>query len=79
MVTVADNRLAEAIDVVARWALASALDFSLSHEETPNTGGVDRVAILARARAITDCPAFDEYEAAYEYLTARADNTEATP
>jgi len=74
----ADNRVTEAVDVVARWALWSALDYAIDHEESPNTGGVDRVAIIARAQAIADCPSADEYEAAYEYLTSRVDNPEAT-
>ena len=68
----ADNRVTEAVDVVARWAL------SLSWEDFPEIGEHDWDAIAARAAAIVDCPSVDEYEAAYEFLAARADGGEAT-
>jgi len=75
----ADNRPAEAVDVVARWAVACLVDDSLEWEDYPDIGEGDFDDVRARANVIADCPSFDEYRAAYEFLVARVDNTEATP
>ena len=69
MATVADNRPAEAVDVVARYTLAFALD----RGDFPDLNDSDFKAIQVQAARYVACPSVDEYEAAYDYLTARAD------
>jgi len=70
----ADNRHAEAVDVVARYQLAFALD----RGDFPDLNDSDFKALRVQAALIVDCPSVDEYEAAYEFLAARADGGEAT-
>jgi len=69
---VADNRVAEAIDVVARWHLSGCTDDRLGRDEFPGILNADWVSIINRAAAIADSPSNVEYEAAYDFLTARA-------
>lgn len=74
----ADNRVSEAVDVVARWAIDLLLNDSLNWEDFPDIGEHDFEVVRKRAEVIADCPSLDEYRAAYEYLASRADG-EATP
>jgi len=78
VVTVADNRLAEAIDVVARWALATFADDGIDWQDYPEIGEGDFAAVTVQAALIVTRPSVDEYEAAYDFLAARAVAWEAT-
>ena len=77
MVTVADNRLAEAIDVVARWIIAFQA-LNVEWGDYPEIGEHDWGTVIDRLDELADSPGTDEYEAAYDFLAARADG-EATP
>ena len=79
MATVADNRVAEAVDVVARWSLAVIIDDFLNWDYFPDLDEDDFDDVFARARKIADRPSHDEYLAAFDFLASRPDNTEATP
>ncbi|HEY8663142.1 MAG TPA: hypothetical protein VIL68_05950 [Propionibacteriaceae bacterium] len=70
----ADNRVAEAVDIVARWALAHDIEWA----DYPEICERDFDAILVQAALIVACPSVDEYEAAYDFLAARAEGGEAT-
>ena len=65
----ADNRPAEAVDVVARWALSTAFNWS----DFPELSAADFQAVCVQAALLVASPSLDEYEAAYSFLTARAD------
>jgi len=75
----ADNRPAEAVDVVARWALAVIIDDFLNWDYFPDLDEDDFDNVFARAREIVDRPSHDEYLAAFDFLAARANTGEATP
>jgi len=75
----ADDRVNEATDIIARRAVASLIDQELGDlwgDEYPEIGEHDWTRIEERIEAIADMlrPDPTEYEAAYEYFEARADD-----
>lgn len=78
-----DNRLAEAIDVIAKQAIKAATDdspgYAVSWENYPEIGEEDWVRVVARVDELTAlmAPEQAEFEAAYTYLTGRAQDEEA--
>lgn len=74
----ADNRLAEAIDVIAKQAIKSAsANFQpVEWENYPEIGEQDWVRVVERVGEIAALIAPDqsEFEAAYDYLKERADD-----
>lgn len=75
----ADDRLVEAIDIVARRAIWSLIDNELGDlwgDEYADIGEHDWVRVEERIEAITDLlrPDPTEFEAAYEFLEARAED-----
>lgn len=79
----ADNRLAEAIDVIAKQAIKAATDdspgYTVSWENYPEIGENDWARVVERVDEITALIAPDqpEFEAAYDYLMDRAKGVEA--
>ena len=57
------------MNVVARWALATAFNWS----DFPELSAADFEAVCVQAARIVTSPSLDEFEAAYDFLTARAD------
>lgn len=76
----ADNRLAEAIDVIAKQAIKSATDdhpgYAVSWENYPEIGEEDWARVVERIDELTGLMAPDQaqFEAAYDYLTERAND-----
>ena len=75
----ADNRLSEAVNIVARWVIAGVVNNYVDWSDYPELGEYDWARVIVRIDEIAGKPSGDEYEAAYEYLVTRVDNTEATP
>jgi hypothetical protein len=73
----ADEKTAEAVDIVARDLVASVVDAEIGTqwENYPDIGEHDWEAVDKRAMEIIDNlrPAKNGYEAAYEYLERRAE------
>jgi len=71
----ADNRVSEAVDAVARWVLAASSDQVRRSvwRDGRDFSEADFEAVDLRVAAIADCPSFAEYEAACDFLTARKD------
>jgi hypothetical protein len=68
----ADNRLSEAIDIVARGALTKQAR-EAEWEDYPEIGENDWRAVCDRMDELANGPTGDEFEAAYQFLTERAE------
>jgi len=68
----ADNRVAEAVNVVARHVIADDARF-IGRGNWSELSQHDWALVVARMIEIAGEPSGDEYEAAYDFLTARAD------
>ena len=68
----ADNRVEEAVNVVARRVIADDARF-IGRGNWSELSQHDWALVVARMIEIAGEPSGDEYEAAYDYLTARAD------
>lgn len=73
----ADNELAEAIEIVARTAIAQCVDTELRDglwEMYPEIGESDWTEIESQMEAIANAnhPGHEQFAAAYEYLSGRA-------
>jgi len=66
-----DNRLAEAVDIVARWIIAYQAR-NVDWSDSPEIGEDDWDTVRDRIAELTEGPAADEFDAAYDYLAARA-------
>jgi len=73
----ADNRVEEAVNVVARRIIADDARF-IGRGRWSDLSEHDWALVVARMIEIADEPSVDEYEAAYGFLVTRVDNTEAT-
>lgn len=75
MTTVADNRVEEAINVIARVILGKAVADARDDgwQDYPELGEYDWDRVVERAKEIAADPSFDEFEAAYDFLTNRGD------
>jgi len=75
----ADDRVREAIDIVARELIYLAIEGQyVTWEDFPELGECDWVSVAAKAEEIVgrSRPSNAEYEAAYAYLEQRADPRE---
>ena len=68
----ADNRVEEAVNVVARRLIVDDARF-IGRGNWSELSQHDWALVVARMIEIAGEPSGDEYEAAYDYLTARAD------
>jgi len=73
----ADTRVEEAVNVVARRIIADDARF-IGRGNWSDLSEHDWALVAARMIEIAGEPSADEYEAAYSYLAARADGGEAT-
>ena len=74
----ADNRVEEAVNVVARRVIGDDARF-IGRGNWSELSQHDWALVTARMIEIAGEPSVDEYEAAYEYLAARAEGGEPTP
>jgi len=74
----ADTRLEEAVNVVARRIIADQA-CNVEWSEYPEIGMGDWGQVVYRIAELVEHPNPVEFEAAYEFLVGRVDNTEASP
>ena len=70
----ADNRVEEAVNVVARWIIADRLR-DVEWGDYPEIGEYDWERVIDRMDEIAGGTSVTEFEAAYEFLVAREDES----
>jgi hypothetical protein len=69
--------LDRATEIVARHVLARAAQTANEWENYPEIGEVDWDFVVTKVEALAPFPPLDDYRAAYEFLTARAEGGES--